>query len=249
MRSVLYVLASVAAVVLMAGSVSASTMFTDEFTGGPSANWANPTAANFSSNNAKFPGGDNARTYLYTVRTDYNTVNFTATAKVTNSDWPWGCAFFGIGDGGVNPSGPPTYEEPCTSQGLYINIFGGSTPAAQPDLGAIKRQSANTVLQTLTGGNLAAGTTIGVMLDWVASTKTATFKLDINNNGSFNDAGDVSRTVNNVNWLDSSHSSLFFGGAHNVVVDNFSVTPEPGTLVLLATGLIGLLAYAWRRRR
>ena len=26
-------------------------------------------------------------------------------------------------------------------------------------------------------------------------------------------------------------------------------TPEPGTLVLLATGLIGLLAYAWRKRR
>ena len=26
-------------------------------------------------------------------------------------------------------------------------------------------------------------------------------------------------------------------------------TPEPGTLVLLATGLVGLLAYAWRHRR
>ena len=25
--------------------------------------------------------------------------------------------------------------------------------------------------------------------------------------------------------------------------------PEPGTLVLLATGLIGLLAYAWRKRK
>jgi hypothetical protein len=27
------------------------------------------------------------------------------------------------------------------------------------------------------------------------------------------------------------------------------VTPEPGTIVLLITGLLGLLAYAWRKRR
>jgi len=36
-------------------------------------------------------------------------------------------------------------------------------------------------------------------------------------------------------------------------VDNFSLSvseiPEPGTLALLACGLIGLLAYAWRKRR
>jgi hypothetical protein len=26
-------------------------------------------------------------------------------------------------------------------------------------------------------------------------------------------------------------------------------TPEPGTVTLLATGLFGLLAYAWRKRK
>ena len=29
----------------------------------------------------------------------------------------------------------------------------------------------------------------------------------------------------------------------------FSPVPEPGTLTLLAAGLIGLIAYAWRKRK
>jgi hypothetical protein len=42
-------------------------------------------------------------------------------------------------------------------------------------------------------------------------------------------------------------------GSINLVCDNMrmssAVVPEPGTLALLATGLIGLLAYAWRKRK
>jgi hypothetical protein len=28
-----------------------------------------------------------------------------------------------------------------------------------------------------------------------------------------------------------------------------SIVPEPGTLILLVTGLLGLLCYAWRKRK
>ena len=40
-------------------------------------------------------------------------------------------------------------------------------------------------------------------------------------------------------------------GNHGLCLDSVSVVeiPEPGTLALLATGLIGLLCYAWRKRK
>jgi hypothetical protein len=38
-------------------------------------------------------------------------------------------------------------------------------------------------------------------------------------------------------------------GLSEVLFDNGVSTPEPGTIVLLTTGLIGLLAYAWRKRK
>jgi hypothetical protein len=40
------------------------------------------------------------------------------------------------------------------------------------------------------------------------------------------------------------------GDAMTAKLDNFgTVVPEPSTLALVATGLLGLLAYAWRKRR
>ena len=44
-------------------------------------------------------------------------------------------------------------------------------------------------------------------------------------------------TADHVVWAVVDHNS------------QFAVIPEPGTLALLAAGLLGLLAYAWRKRK
>ena len=56
-------------------------------------------------------------------------------------------------------------------------------------------------------------------------------------------------------WDSNTVNYIGFGGAFKTgavsTIDNVSVSaiPEPSTLALLATGLIGLLAYAWRKRK
>jgi hypothetical protein len=46
-------------------------------------------------------------------------------------------------------------------------------------------------------------------------------------------------------WIKMDSTSIY-GGLDNVVV---TVSPEPSVVMLMATGVLGLLAYAWRKRR
>ena len=52
-------------------------------------------------------------------------------------------------------------------------------------------------------------------------------------------------------YSNGSLGTVYFGGcrgAESYFDEPFTV-PEPSTLALFATGLIGLLAYAWRKRK
>ena len=62
---------------------------------------------------------------------------------------------------------------------------------------------------------------------------------------------DIGNSVNLGLWV--NNTGMSGTGEVHYIADNVTLsrvaTPEPGTCVLLVTGLLGLLCYAWRKRR
>lgn len=71
--------------------------------------------------------------------------------------------------------------------------------------------------------------------------------------GILSGAGDHTMTLDGFG-IAANYSTSNPGGSYEVYVDNLTYTatgviPEPSSLALLAAGLLGLLAYAWRKRK
>ena len=196
------------------GEQSLNLSFHDDFTGGPSRRWISTYFADFSHNSAMFTDKTAPyRGYLRTLYSQYGTRDFVATVKLTNGDGLWGAAFFGIGDGTRGGE----FGAPIGSEVLYMSYFGGRFPAMGEVLSSTPFQE-----KPFSGHNRPAGTTIGVQLTWTAATGTATFKLDTNNDGVYDD-DTVTVTNRKFSSLEAP-SRLFVGGGQGVIVKDFTVT-------------------------
>ena len=192
-----------------------SPMFTDDFTGGPSRRWMSTFWADFTHNNARFTDVSAPdRGYVRTIYSEYGTRDFIATVKLTNAQGPTGSVLFGIGDGVRNCD---YYYEPNRGECIYM-FYAGS---GWEKIGRVHVYHPVTTTWFSREGQ-PAGTTIGVQLIWVAATGTATFKLDLHNNGRYED--DAVTVSNPKLSLAENPTRLFFGGTHGVVVDDFAVT-------------------------
>ena len=99
----------------------------------------------------------------------------------------------------------------------------------------IRRNNLLTVMYTLYGDTDLNGTVNGADLNTVLSNYQQTgqywYEGDFDYNGTVNGA--------DLNILLSNYQQTLSVGA---------AVPEPSTLLLAAAGLLGLLAYAWRKR-
>jgi hypothetical protein len=235
--------AIVLAAALSAANVSANTMFTEDFSDqtcgsnmmlGPAAGSPSVSYSNYDFTIT----GQGSRIYLGTNDTDYAKADFDfwATTIVPDTGRSGSSPFFGMGS--TTPDGA-YWDEPGSPR-LTVMIQAGTGYYVTAD------DYVNAA--TAVSGSVAA--TYRLHMHWNATTKQASFEIDKDYNGTF--SADYTTTLDGSNnAFTTSNAKLLIGGGDGVSFDNVVVTqtPEPGTIALLVNGLLGLLAYAWRKRR
>ncbi|MBU4270473.1 MAG: PEP-CTERM sorting domain-containing protein [Planctomycetes bacterium] len=130
-----------------------------------------------------------------------------------------------------------------TTDGSTPFTFGAAGDVLDVSLYQIRQLGGEQKLQIQLRADSLGGPTLGASTIW--STGTAAPDGVWNRTFGYTAvAGDVGRPL----WLrldNTTHANLSIDD----VTVSFTPIPEPSTLALLAAGLLGLLCYAWRKRR
>ena len=153
-------------------------------------------------------------------------------------------------------TGSPIYNA-VTASGNDVLHLTGATPVSG------SMTSANAIgvyfdVTTLAAGNqFRGGIYEDVATNFLSNVSGATYNYYVLGNGggthAFNGVNYYTLAeydpVLSVSLSTVGDTANFASGTVNGDVMQFSVIPEPDTLILLATGLLGLVAYAWRKRK
>lgn len=140
---------------------------------------------------------------------------------------------------GLEPGTSVTYTFDLTNAASGWNISQITTYASwAPDVGGRSRQGYSVT------ATLMNNSTVQVLAPqtYIDGFGRATTKVDITGLGLTNVK---SLTFSDFVGVEAGMGSIF----HEFDVFGTASIPEPGTMALLATGLLGLLCYAWRKRK
>lgn len=250
------------ALVVVPSAAHAATFFTDDFTSSAAnSNLAVPSGWTFggssspagvAQNNGQVTDPDSQttvtpRTYISTVATDFNAVDFDYQLTFTVGGGGGNIAFFGIGSGQPNPD---FYDEPAAA--FFLRQFPSSFSSGQTGWTISsptdpRNPSENTFPSSGTGDGtyrarlLKSGTTLllGIDANYAGGPFAADFSVTKN-------------LLTDLSFLNSTNSTLFFGTAGtDTTFDNLSVAavPEPSTCLMALAGVACSGLSIWRRRR
>lgn len=250
-KSVLFVMLIAGGMFAFGGGVRADTMFVENFNDGTvGANLVNQGGNQVISGRVYTAAADyTQRNYLATNDSDYatSTKDWTLTVDVDNTNTV-AKNYVRVGIGSGAPSGlwtngtiPPNgwFNEPASALYLSIDMNTASASLITAEANGFPASTV-TIQGGITGAGVARIKKVGGNL---------TFGWDQGSTGTFTETTVAISAYPMLSTSSRLFASVFEGNTTSSI-DNFSVSvPEPAACLMSITGLFGLLAYAWRRRK
>jgi hypothetical protein len=181
------------------------------------------------------------------------------------------------GDGAARIDTGSSYDHPDDGTNRNMEMFVGDYSGTQKP-GALQQNIGAALANTVYTLNWDGWNQTGSISGYGSRTSQGTIGLYWDNGGTFTSLGTSTWALPEPAWGSAPASTVTVGASDPVIgkplyvmltlvntnspytggggwqaFDNISVTavttPEPGTIVLLATGLIGILCYAWRKQK